>query len=380
MSLNSRGRPSNHQLPEALKKEAIALVKRHYHDFGPTLACEYLLEQHQLSLSVETLRKMMVKEGLWRYRQRKDSRIHQQRERRPAFGELIQLDGSPHDWFEGRGPKCCLLVLIDDATSALLGLRFEETETTFGYFRLVESYAKEYGLPAAFYSDKHSIFRINLPDAKSGTGLSQFGRAMQDLDIELIHAHSPQAKGRVERVNRTLQDRLIKAMRLVGISSIEQGNAFCPGFIEDYNYRFAVAPKCEANAHRQLPHDDEALAHILSLHTTRTLSKNLECSVNNVIYQIQTQTHQRRLQHAKIVVKENRQGEVTLWHGQDCLEYKQYSKHEKMLMVEDSKTLNKQVDVVVKRAKARSKPVESHPWRNFVINPKNAEKQQNTTL
>ena len=155
--------------------------------------------------------------------------IHQLRERRARLGELVQIDGSPHDWFEGRAPKCTLLVFVDDATSRLMYLQFVDAETTFNYFAAVRSYLTEFGKPLAFYSDKFGVFRVNIPNALSGTGLTQFGRALKELDIELICAHSPQAKGRVERANQTLQDRLTKELRLRGLSSLASSQCLLAG-------------------------------------------------------------------------------------------------------------------------------------------------------
>ena len=149
-----------------------------------------------------------------------------------GYGELIQIDGSPHDWFEGRADKCTLLVMVDDATSRLMHMQFVAAETTFNYFEAVRSYISLHGKPRAFYSDKFSVFRVNIPNPLSGTGLTQFGRAMKELEIELFCAHSPQAKGRVERANQTLQDRLVKELRLRSISTVEAANAYLPEFIE----------------------------------------------------------------------------------------------------------------------------------------------------
>jgi hypothetical protein len=180
-----RGQPSNHRLKEATRSQALDLIRSRYPDFGPTLAHEKLTEEHGLKLSVETVRQLMIAEGLWHARPLKQTPLHQIRERRAAFGELVQLDGSPHDWFEGRAPKCTLLVFIEDATSRLMQLLFVEAETTFNYFAAVRSYLLTHGKPVAFYSDKLGVFRVNLREAQSGTGLTQFGRAMQELNIGL---------------------------------------------------------------------------------------------------------------------------------------------------------------------------------------------------
>ena len=202
------------------------------------------------------------------------------------IGLMTQLDGSPHDWFEGRGPRCTLLVFIDDATSKIVAMLFTPQECTQAYFDAIENYIKRYGRPIAFYSDKHGIFRINTPEAtEKSTGDTQLSRALKELDIELICANSPQAKGRVERANKTLQDRLVKEMRLCGISTIEAANAYLPEYIEKHNQRFAKEPACSVDAHRQgLPKDD-VLHLIFSSQTTRKLSKNLELSYQNIIYQ-----------------------------------------------------------------------------------------------
>ena len=177
-------------------------------------------------------------------------RVFQLRERRPRFGELIQIDGSPHDWFEGRGPRCTLIVFIDDATGRLTALRFAPAETTRAYLGALRDHVLAHGCPAAFYSDRHGIFRVNAKDAASGDGKTELGRVSERLRIELINALTPQAKGRVERANQTLQDRLVREMRLRGISSIEEAQAFTPAFIAAWNEKFAVPPRDSQDAHR----------------------------------------------------------------------------------------------------------------------------------
>ena len=203
-------------------------MRARYPDFGPTLATEKLAIEG-VSLSVETVRQLLIGEGLWKAKSVRRPVIHQLRERRARLGELVQIDGSPHDWFEGRAPKCTLLVFVDDATSRLMYLQFVAAETTFNYFAGVRSYLTEFGKPLAFYSDKFGVFRVNIPNALSGTGLTQFGRALKELDIELICAHSPQAKGRVERANQTLQDRLTKELRLRDLSSLADSQCLLAG-------------------------------------------------------------------------------------------------------------------------------------------------------
>lgn len=224
-----RGRPSNRCTPQDVLAKAVALIGERYADFGPTLACEKLQELHEIRLSVETVRQAMLRAGLWKARRGAGIRTHAIRERRARRGELIQIDGSPHDWFEGRAPRCCLLVFIDDATSELMAQRLVDTETTLGYMGLLEQYVLEHGPPAAIYSDRHSIFQVNRGDKKDVSHTqTQFARALEQLGIEGIQANSPQAKARVERANQTLQDCLVKEMRLQGISSEEQANAWLP--------------------------------------------------------------------------------------------------------------------------------------------------------
>ena len=211
LASKKRGRTSNRKHPESLKQRALALVRSHYHDFGPTLAREKLAERHDLDVAVETLRLWMTEAGIWVPRSQRAKRSYQPRERRACFGELVQIDGSKHAWFEDRAEVCALLVYIDDATGTLMELRFARSEATFDYFEATRSYLIRYGKPVAFYSDRHSIFHVNARDkARRGAGLSQFGRALVELNIDIICANSPQAKGRVERANATLQDRLVK--------------------------------------------------------------------------------------------------------------------------------------------------------------------------
>ncbi|MFA1678198.1 ISNCY family transposase [Rhizobium mongolense] len=243
------GRASNNRISDGIRDYALALVRERYADFGPTLAAEKLAERDGLRVSRETLRQWMSAAGLWLSRKQRRT-FHQPRLRREAYGELVQIDGSEHRWFEDRGPACSLLVFIDDATGKLMQLRFVRSESTFSYFEALELYLKEHGAPIAFYSDKHTVFRVPKKDAKGGQGMTQFGRALCELNIEILCANSSQAKGRVERMNRTLQDRLIKDLRLEGICGMDDGNAFLPQFMARYNQRFAIAPTRSDNLHR----------------------------------------------------------------------------------------------------------------------------------
>ena len=328
-------------MPEK-KAQILQLLRQHYADFGPSFAAEKLQEQHGIKVSRETLRYWMMEATLWKGKHRKKARIHQSRARRTRFGELIQLDGSPHDWFEGRAPSCCLLVLIDDATSKLVGLRFEPSETTLGYFRVIEDYLRTYGRPRAWYSDKDSIFVTSRANQKDGLKeQTQFQRAMHALDIQMIQANSPEAKGRVERANQTLQDRLIKEMRLRGICSIEEANGFLPAFIQGYNAKFGVTAACQEDAHRALTEtQSHTLGHILSIQETRKLSKQLECRYRNHLYQIKRPGSGYSFRHANITVCERTDGKIVLVKDGKELAYTVMVKARHGALVAESKEVN----------------------------------------
>ena len=270
----ARGRRPNNRISDARRALALSLIRESYADFGPTLAAEMLEERHGLKVSRETLRKWMQDDGLWLSRKQR-RRFHQPRLRRECHGELIRIDGSDHRWFEDRGPACTLLVFIDDATSTLMHLEFVSSESTFSYFGALERYLEAHGRPVAFYSDKHTVFRVAQQGAKSGHGMTQFGRALNELNIEILCANSSQAKGRVERANRTLQDRLVKELRLAGISDMHAGNAFLPAFMARYNACFAKAPRRPANLHRALNVEPDRLRDILCLRDERHVDGNL---------------------------------------------------------------------------------------------------------
>ena len=373
-----RGRPSHNQVGSQIKAPAIEWLQQRYPDFGPTLAHEKLVRVHHLPISVETVRHWMIQEDLWHPRRAKKPVIHPLRDRRARLGELIQIDGSPCAWFEDRAPACTLLVYIDDATGRLLELWFAEAETTFSYFEATEHYLIRHGRPLAFYSDKLSVFRVNLRNDLGGQGTTQFTRAMNQLGIEVICANTPQAKGRVERVNQTLQDRLVKEMRLRGISSRAAGNAYAPEFISDFNAHFAVEPRDPEDAHRPLrPQDD--LARLLTIQELRVLSKNLTLNYHQVIYQIQTPRPTYALRNAQVVVRENRFGEIAIEYKGKPLPYTVYHRQARQHEVTSSKQLNLVLDPLTQAAK-NSKPYippRNHPWRRFRYGHKS--KQQPTS-
>ena len=307
-----RGRPSGRRLPDATRERAVALVRERYADFGPTFAHQKLTEEHTLVLSVETLRGWMSAAGLWVPRAQRARRSYPPRERRACLGELVQIDGSDHAWFEDRGPPCTLLVYVDDATSRLMELCFADTESTLDYFHATRRYRARHGKPMAFYSDRHSIFHVQARDrAQSGPGLSQFGRALRDLNIDSLCANSPQAKGRVERANGTLQDRLVKELRLQGLNDPAAADPFLPVFMADYNRRFAQPPRVAHDAHRAL-HADADLAQIFTLQETRRITRQLTVHYKRDLYVLEDSIENRRLRGATALLSEAENGTVTI--------------------------------------------------------------------
>ena len=361
---NRRGQPSPNRLKIELKKEAMEIVRERYTDFGPTLAHEKLTEIHNLKLSVESVRKLMIQEGLWKSKRRRELVVHQQRNRRSCLGELVQMDGSPHDWFEGRAERCCLLVWVDDATSRLMHLHFEKSETTRGYRLGMKEYLKRHGRPICLYTDRHGIFRQNQGSDLKEQDDTQFFRSLKELEIKLICANSPQAKGRVERANSTLQDRLVKELRLQKINDMISANIFLPVFIEDYNRRFSVSPKSSTDSHQKNLLEESVLDFIFSWRSTRKLSQNLELSYQHVVYQIQSENLSRRLRGTRVEVRKNLEGHVSLWHEGKSLAYTSHVKQTRREEPVGSKEKDAQVDEAIKiRRGVQVKPGSNHPWR-----------------
>lgn len=357
-----RGQPSNNQLNTLLADQIIARVRERYPDFGPTLAHEKLTEEDGYRVSLSSVRRLMEKHGIWLSKKRKkEAKVHPRRDRRPRFGELVQIDGSHHDWFEGRAPKCCLIVFIDDATGAFLGLRFAPEETLFSYFMEIETYLKKYGRPLAFYSDKHGIFRVN-HGAAMETSLTQFGRAMKELDIRSICAHSPEAKGRVERGNGTLQDRLVKELRLQNISTIEDANNFLPEYCTDLNSRFAIAPTNPVDAHRALePHHD--LERTLSVKESRRVSKTLSFQLDNTHYQIiEEGWRTKEIAGSTVEVVRSLKGTIRVFYGNRELTYTEMKLVRNRPKTLDSKEVNSEFDRWLNK-KEKESPSGDHPWR-----------------
>ena len=358
-----RGRCSNRRITETERERVLAQVRRQYADFGPTLAAEYLRQHHGFTRSVETLRGWMIEAGMWRSKPANHKRPHPPRERRSRRGELIQIDGSPHDWLEGRGPRCCLIGFIDDASSELMWACFVPVESSRAYLGAVAGYVARYGIPAACYSDRHSIFTKHDPEDLVPT---QLERALSALGCESIQATTPQAKGRIERVFQTLQDRLVKAMRLRSITDIESANAFLVTYLPAHNSRFARSPREPEDAHLPWRGTVEELARLCAVHHERTLSKNLVLSfrAQRYIVLVDEQRPRYALRQRKVIVCEHLDGRIELLCGAEPLPYRVFDEKRDRLPPADEKTLNERVDqALIRRAAAPCKPAKNHPWR-----------------
>ncbi len=320
-----RGRPSNHQLAPGVAERALSVIRDRYVDFGPTLACEKLRECHGLVLAKETVRSLMTAAGLWKPRRQRAAPIYQPRNRRACLGELVQIDGSDHAWFEGRAPACTLLVFIDDATGRLMQLHFTPTESAFAYFEATRTYLETHGKPVAFYSDKASIFRATRQSTDFGRTVTQFGRALFELNVDILCANSSQAKGRVERANLTLQDRLVKELRLRKISSREAANEFAPHFIADFNFRFAKPAQRDHDAHRPL-RADEDLELIFSWRVQRKVSRSLTLQHDKVVYLLENCKANLALVHRYIDVYEYPDGQIEIRADGQVLRHERYDR------------------------------------------------------
>lgn len=301
-----RGKPGNNRKPLGMKQKVISLMRSKYVDFGPTFASEKLQEIDRIKVNAETLRLWMLEAGLWQLKKRKRN-THPPRDRRCCFGELIQVDGSKHRWFGPDGPMVTLLVFIDDATSKITALHFCEQETLNDYFHALDTHLKRFGIPRAIYSDKLKVFN-------GEKQLSQFQQALKCLEIESILARSPQAKGRVERVNRTLQDRLLKELALREIKNIKEANEYLPEYLREHNARFPVEPASSFDAHRPLEKDYD-LERILCRREERILTKDYVFQFHNRFYKIDGIPEIRKPKGRKIEVRITRKGKMRAFLG-----------------------------------------------------------------
>ena len=357
----SRGQPGHRRHDELLKSKCLSIISEHLLGFGPTLAHEKLSSMFALDIPVETLRRWMTANDLWIPRAKRQKRPYQPRYNRDCFGELIQIDGSYHDWFEGRAGKCCLLVYIDDATGKLLHLRFCQAETTFDYMLSTRAYIEQYGKPVAFYSDKHSVFRVNQKSSQNSQ-ITQFGRILNELNIDIIFANSPQAKGRVERANRTLQDRLIKEMRLENISSIEEANTWLPCFIEQFNQKFGKCARNSKNLHRPLTESKAELDDIFTWQEPRKVTKSLTITYDKCVYILEANEFNQKLVGQYISFLEYPDGTVAIMHEGRKINYRIFNKLAELQQNEVVE--NKRLGAVLEHIKRQHEELEKQNKRS----------------
>ncbi len=330
----SRGRLSNSALPDKIKDKALKLYKEKYHDFGPTLGSEKLFEIDKIKLNDETLRLWLLQAGI-AYKKRKKRPHRQWRERKHSFGEMIQMDGSHHNWFEGRGPACVLMGYIDDATGRPFA-RFYPYEGTLPAMDSFKRYIEKHGVPASLYLDKHPTYKSTKKqtieeELDNAEPLSQFSRAAKELGVDVIYADSPQAKGRIERLFNTFQNRLIKEMRLRGIKSSEEGNRFLTYYLSRYARRFAVVPANDTDLHRPLPQRVDLDA-VFCVKTIRVLRNDFTVVYNGKLYQVEDNPNT-----TKVTVEERANGSMHISYRSTDLKFKEIAarpkKQEKNLRV-----------------------------------------------
>jgi transposase len=352
-----RDKTSNRRITTERRERVLELYRSQYWDFGPTLAVEYLEKHHNEYLSIETLRRWLVEAGLWQSR-RRGATHRQWRERRAHWGDLVQMDGSEHDWFEGRRAKASLMVMIDDATN-WTHAKFFEGETTAAAMTIFQEYVGYYGLPRALYVDRDTIYETTRDSTvdealKDAAPVTQFGRAMQELGVGLILAHSPQAKGRVERRHAVFQDRFVKALRLKKIDSLETANTYLENeFLDELNERFHVVARSETDLHRSVPRGVK-LEYVLSYQEQRVVQNDWTVSWCNRIFQLHEQHQKLTLARKKIVVSELLDGQIRLTHQGRELSWRELPARPQTA---------KQKAAPTGSGKVPYKPAASHPWR-----------------
>jgi hypothetical protein len=354
----SRGRASPRRMAKELEERIAGVIKDKYRGFGPTLASEKLLERERIEVSKEKLRQIMMAHGLWQ-RKRRRKEFHRWRERKAHFGEMVQMDGSHHDWLERRGPRLVLMGYVDDARNVFFG-RFYDYEGVYPAMDALEAYMRLYGLPRSLYLDKHSTYKTtrepSLDELLRGErAATQFERACKELGIEVIHAHSPQAKGRIERTFGILQDRLVKEMRLAGIRTKDQANRFLEKFLPRFNERFAKEAKKKGDLHRPLPKGID-LSEIFCIKATRTINNGYIVKWRG--RQLLIENTSMAVRRRKVEVRESFDGKITIkFNGR-------YLKHREIIETKRSskEKMKKPVDEPKKR-KGKYIPPPDHPWK-----------------
>lgn len=349
----SRGKQSVRKTPKKLRERIIELYRQKYQGFGPTLTAEKLCEIEGILISRETVRTVLRESGDWHVG-RKHRRHRQWRKRKEHCGEMVQVDGSHHDWFEGRGPWCVFMGYSDDATGRVYG-RFYDYEGTIPAMDSFKRYIRKYGVPLSVYLDKHTTYKSTAKptieeDLQGVAPMSQFERAMTELGVEVIHAHSPQAKGRIERLFGTLQDRLVKEMRLRGICTIEQANRFLREYLPIYNRKFAVRAVSAHDLHRPVPRGVD-LDKILCMKTERTVRKDNTIVHDRNLYQIDESVVSK-----KVVVEERIDGKILLVCQGRSLRYHQIAERPEIMKQEP-----------IRKRRQPYVPPRDHPWRKLAL-------------
>lgn len=352
-----RGKPSNRRLSEGLRRKVMDLYGKKYPDFGITFANEKIREMDGIEISDQTLRNWLIEDGLWQ-KVRKARKHRQWRERKEYFGEMVQMDGSHHDWLEGRGPELVLMSHIDDATNNVFG-RFYDYEGTMPAMDSFRRYVRRYGLPQSVYIDRHTTYKSTgkLTPEEELEGMeepqSQFERALKELGVHVIHATSPQAKGRIERSFRTLQDRLVKEMRLAGIKTGDEANEFLKGYLPVHNRRFKVAPAKAGDLHRPIPGGLD-MNEVLCIKTKRTLRNDFTIAHDKRLYQIS-----ERISTKGVIVEERTDGKMLIKHNGRALRFKEVAT--RPLKEKPSKPF---------KIRKKHIPPKDHPWRRYPPYPK----------
>lgn len=365
----NRGRDSNRKIKPEIIAKAEKYLKEKYADFGPTFAAEKLEANHQIKLSDEKVRQIMAGINLWKIKSRKSGGEYRGwRERKECFGEMEQFDGSYHKWLEDRNDEMCLLLSIDDANGRITHAKFDKNEGITAVFKFWLEYFDQNGLPTSVYLDKFSTYKINHPAAVDNKELmTQFQRAMNQINVKLIHAHSPEAKGRVERVFKTLQDRLVKELRLAGISTIEEANKFLIEYIPKFNKQFAVAPRSRNDLHKKLSQNlKERLPQIFSIQSPRIVNNDYTVMFKTRFFQLAEVQPATVYKKDAVIIEEYLDGEIKIGfkgHYLNYLELPERPKKQKVLLP------------ALTGVKSSWKPPENHPWRRQFIFSKTREKQ-----
>jgi len=353
----SRGKPSNRRFPEETKGKAIVLYRQKYKDFGPTLFSEKLFEEDGLKISDETLRMWLMEAGQWKKTHKR--RAHRQwRERKHCLGEMVQMDGSHHDWLEGRGDELVLMAYIDDATNRVFA-RFYEYEGTIPAMDSFKEYIKEYGVPMSLYLDRHTTYKSTgkptiEDELNNRRPMSQFERVSEELGVRVIHASSPQAKGRIERLFGTFQDRLIKEMRLKGIKTREEANKFLEYYLPLYNERFSFKAAKEEDLHREIP-DGLGIDEVLCIKTKRSVRNDFTIAHNKKLYQITEHVNGK-----EVIVEERTDGSMLITYNGRSLKFKEIDSRP----VKDKVTEPRAIQSKTKKVHI---PPKDHPWRKYPV-------------